>query len=123
MFKLAPPDQTYSRKVEVNVPQEDGSIEQMDFTACFKLTPRSGKEMGLLDDEDFLAEVLVGWEGIQDAEGKPVPFSMENLKMLANLGFFSRAIGRAYRELDSGQPEKNSGTLPPDGPAAGQTIR
>jgi hypothetical protein len=54
------------------------------------------------DDRDFLRDSLVGWDGLVDDDGKPVPFSQGTRDALIGLSFVQDALGRAVMEAMRG---------------------
>ena len=109
--------QTYAWPVKIKMPQ-GGQWENHGFTATFQRIPAAKIQewMKNLADEDqkpeerydyentVISEVLVGWEGVQDAEGTPVPFSDETRRMLVEIVEVRKAIFEAF--FDSGLGKK-----------------
>jgi hypothetical protein len=113
MFKLDPsPSYTWP----VTVPQltEDGKANTAEFTARFKRLPQSEidgilkrTQAGELSDEALAEMILVGWDGVQDANGQPLPVSPETRKTLLDVVPVRPAVIRAWFESVSGAPRKN----------------
>lgn len=95
---------TFKWPVEVSEPSEDrpGEFDKSEFTAVFKRVKFSeleslGEESGL----PLLKKVLVGWEGVEDEEGKPVPFSSKELESFADDVDWLKAVLTAYTKTYS----------------------
>ena len=71
------------------------------------------------NDLVFLRKVLVGWDGVEAANGKPLEFSDKNLKVLEDIGYWKRAVVAAYMRWCNAVPAKNSDRPPADGLADG----
>lgn len=108
MFKLCPVPE-FTADVPLTRPGEPQPVTvRMRFRhksrKAFKawLASASGRE-----DADYLLEVLVGWEGLGDAEGQPLEFSRDALAQLLDLFPASgqeifQAYGRALHESRTG---------------------
>lgn len=104
--------------VTVRYPGAD-AMSEAGFTARFKLVEED--ELFLRDREDLppaerviadrerTAERLVGWSGIQTADGTPLPFSPENRDRLLRQRPIREAVTRAYIDavILGGMREKN----------------
>jgi len=51
--------------------------------------------------------VLVGWSGINDDEGKEIPFSQKGLDELLEVPFLAIAVLKAYMDSIKGAKRKN----------------
>jgi len=114
MFKLADENTTYDYPVTVRVPAAGGRAQEQTFTAHFRLiTADEMKDIQAADggDEAFFKRVLAGWDGIQDANGKPLAYNDKNLRRLAQINYFAVAVGQAYSNFAIGLPAKNA--VPP----------
>ena len=110
MFKLASPQQTYQRIVQVPQPQPDGTTRALSFTAQFLLLRQSELRALLtpdVADVDFCRRVLVGWTGIEDPDGAPLAFSDEALLQLCDIPYWVRAVVDDYLAFQRGEPAKN----------------
>lgn len=98
---------TYKWPVTVEIP-DDGRFEKQTFNAIFKRLGRS-KFTDLVDkgDIELLEAVMDAWEGIEDEEGKPVPFTAATRKEFFDDPFFCRGVVKAYLESLEGAPAKN----------------
>ncbi len=90
----------FTAEVKVLVPSV-GEPQEQSFTARFRAL--SLDELPTLtgswaddDARSFLHRVLVGWEGIVDDGGKPVPFSDEACDALIATPWAVTPLGRAY---------------------------
>lgn len=88
----------WSSVVTVEIPGA-GDTPAQEFAAEFVAVPSSilaeWTEEGTSDDE-ILSQVLVGWSGIVDEEGNPVPFSAETRDQVVGFSFIRAAIARQY---------------------------
>lgn len=81
MFKVATTP-TYVWPVKVDIPVDGGKTEKHTFDAQFKRLEQAEIDRlvdGLADrtinDEAAVRAVIIGWEGVFDGEGSPIPFS------------------------------------------------
>jgi hypothetical protein len=102
MFVLKQSD-SYSWPVSFEVPVDGGRHERQTFDGIFKRLPQSRiREIGKLVDEgeildsSMATEVLVGWSGVTDADGKEIPFSQKALAQLLDVPLLATAIVVAY---------------------------
>ena len=105
---------TYSWPVTFDIPIDGGRHERQTFDGEFKRLPQSRiREIGkLIEDGETLdsaiaAEVLVGWSGVTDADGKDVPFSQKALEQLLDVPLLATAIVMAYFASLQGAKRKN----------------
>ena len=94
---------------------ENGTRKEQSFDAQFKQLPQTrineiqvlvqkrvksiqeGKEdTSGITDQSIANEVLVGWEGIEDGEGVPVPFSNKTKKQILDIPMLCSAIIESY---------------------------
>jgi len=94
---------------------ENGTRKEQSFDAQFKQLPQTrineiqvlvqkrvksiqeGKEdTSGITDQSIANEVLVGWEGIEDGEGVPVPFSNKTKKQILDIPMLASAIIESY---------------------------
>ena len=89
--------------VKVEEPADGGTFDTSTFTAVFKRLPRSKFEK-LADrgELDLLQAIMVGWEEIQDENGKAVAFTQVILKEFADDTHWIRAVISAYTEMYKG---------------------
>ena len=94
---------------------ENGTRKEQSFDAQFKQLPQTrineiqvlvlkrvkaiqeGEEdTSGITDQSIANEVLVGWEGIEDGEGAPVPFSNKTKKQILDIPMLASAIIESY---------------------------
>jgi len=90
---------TFKWPVEVTEPSEErpGEFDKCEFTAVFKRVKMS--EISKLSEDEgsgLLKKVLVGWEGIQDENGKDVPFSTKELEEFCEDIDWLKAVLNSY---------------------------
>jgi hypothetical protein len=110
MFRIQP-EPTFACKVPLSVPGKPAPLE-VDFTFHYKnkdqlaawVQDATGK-----DDATLLGELIEGWDGMVDAKGNPVHYSITALHTLIYSYWAARdEITRAYmRELKESKT-KNS---------------
>lgn len=95
---------TFKWPVKVEEPADGGVFETSTFDAVFKRVTKSFFQKVAAKDNDLalLNSILVGWEGIEDEEGKPIPFSFAAMKELADDTFWTRGVLQAYVETFEG---------------------
>ena len=72
---------TFKWPVTVEEPADGGVFYDSSFDAVFKRVPRSEfQKLADKGDLDLLKAVMTGWEGIEDEDGKPLPFSQAAMK-------------------------------------------
>ena len=109
---------SYSRPVPFDVAvdgDEETGFEEQQITIRFKDMPRSWLSAtvekinaGEISDEEICREVIEGWEGVEDVNGKPVPFTAEGLdELLEKRNFPGAAVGVFFDSL-RGRKVKNS---------------
>ena len=105
---------SYSWEVSFFQP-ENGERKKQSFDALFKRLPQTrineiqvlvqkrvkaiqeGEEdQSGITDQSIADEVLVGWDGIEDGEGNPVPFSNKSKKQVLEVPMLASAIIEAY---------------------------
>ena len=106
---------------------ENGTRKEQSFDAQFKQLPQTrineiqvlvqkrvksiqeGEEdTSGITDQSIANEVLVGWEGIEDGEGAPVPFSNKTKKQILDIPMLASAIIESYFDSLVKAKEKNS---------------
>jgi hypothetical protein len=102
----------FSAQVKVLVPTDRGQVEH-SFTARFRALTRS-EEAGYnafdaASTDDFLRKIVVGWDGLQDEDGKPLEFSDEAVSTLIDLHYVRMAIVQAYTTMISGAKNPKRG--------------
>ena len=92
--------------VKVNAPAEDG-IEVQSFRAKFLILPEAERQAIADDPREALRQVWLGWEGIEDIDGKPVPFSEKAREQLMGYSYITLGVAEAYRRATAGIETKN----------------
>lgn len=108
--------QSYAWPVKVKVPN-NGKWDTHTFVATFaRLAPLDAQERlkDLADAElppeeryqrenEFMEEVLLGWEGIKDEDGVPIAFGAETRATVLDVPEVRRALFDAYFESAIGK--------------------
>jgi hypothetical protein len=105
---------TFKSPVEFNLPGDGEPIVAV-FVAEFKRLPQSRIDAIVtrtekITDDALVREVLDGWDDeIKDAEGKPLPFTPENLDRVLEVNGVRKALAAAFvrDSLDAGSLVKN----------------
>ena len=124
-FVLKQPD-SYTWPVSIKLPANGGKRERQTFDAEFKRLPQSrineiqrevqqrvkanekGEDTGEgVSDQSIADEILVGWDGIVDGDGEPVPFSNAVKAQLLDVPTMAGALVSAYFESLVEQKRKN----------------
>ena len=90
---------TFKWPVEVKEPSETeaGKFDTHKFIAIFNRVARSViVKMADEDELTLLNLVLAGWEGIDDEDGKPLPFNSKNVAELADDPYWIKGVINAY---------------------------
>lgn len=110
---------TYSWPVTFDIPVDGGRHERQTFDGEFKRLPQSKvaplvAELQRFDDvgdierlTELAAEVLVGWAGVNDDNGKEIPFSQKALEQALEVPLLSVAILKSYMDSIKGAKRKN----------------
>ncbi|MHB1098251.1 MAG: hypothetical protein ACYCZR_01735 [Burkholderiales bacterium] len=95
MFRIAL-EPTYTIPVEIDIP---GKSPKPSFDATFRRLSKS-EYQGLMESNpnpsELAREVLVGWRGVVDGEGREIPFSAEALDALLDILPVADSIFLAY---------------------------
>lgn len=111
---------TYRWPVKVSRPSKDkpGEFDEFTFTAHFLAMPREKAEAYTkeltadlsrpateqkLDSDELLLRVLVGWDEVNDMDGKPLPFSEEARAKMLRFAWNRLGLYAAWRA--SNNPE------------------
>ncbi len=108
---------SYTWPVSIKLPANGGKRERQTFDAEFKRLPQSRineiqREVQLrikatergedvpdgVSDQSIADEILVGWDGIIDGDGEPVPFSQASKAMLLDVPMMAPALINAFFE-------------------------
>lgn len=123
-FRITSTDKPIAWPIKVKLPIDGGGYTEVQFTGLFKRLGMSEYDLimnahkVLVDTETAneanaitFSKLLDGWSDVQDTEGKPLPFSLESLKMVLSspdYSPFSIAIWNASNEIQFGiTREKN----------------
>ncbi len=115
---------TYSWPVRISLPVDGGRREQHTFDAEFKRLPqtrvneiiqqvrdqergRRDSEELLVQDTDVAREVMAGWSGVVDDDGKNVPFSESSLNQLLEIPTVASQIVEAFFKSNADARKKN----------------
>ncbi|AVG17776.1 hypothetical protein CFN79_18950 [Chromobacterium vaccinii] len=110
--------------VKVQLPTDGGQTSEHEFLGLFNRLPPADviamAEEGVTEQANFpdmlrnnvskFSRLLIGWEGVIDGDGKPLPFSLDLLRQLVtgpDGAAFSRGIWEAINDLTYGVREKN----------------
>jgi len=107
MFRMVSNDAPIKWPVTIHTPVDGGESVKSEITAHFMLLPLS-EAADLVGDQAFLESILVGWDGVQDEAGNPLPFTAENRDRLCEISYVKSGILAAYFECSSGAARKNS---------------
>jgi hypothetical protein len=105
---------SYKWPVTVDVPVDGGKHERVTFDVEFKdITQSRLQEMaeesaeGNMSDVDIAREVMIGWAGVTDEDGKELPYSITKRDELLDVPLVASAIAGAYLESKQGAKRKN----------------
>ena len=108
MFKVVTTPEVVEWPVKVQIARNGGKHIQAIFTAKFKRLKKSEVEKLSDDDDAFLDDVLVSWDGVADEDGTPLEFNSENRDTLLDLIHVRTALAQAYFDMLAGAKRKNS---------------
>ena len=97
---IARPDYSYPVKVAV-LAAENGAVLEHTFNACFKRFSQAEIDdikANIKTDADIVRKVMIGWDGIGDADGTPLAFNAENLERLLADNGMAFALCKAWYE-------------------------
>jgi hypothetical protein len=104
---------SYKWSVKVKVPVDGGRFDEHTFDAVFKRLPQSRIEemRSSVAGEEYTPkaiaqEIVVGWSGVQDANGD-IPFSEDALKTVLELPGVAASIVIAFFDSINGITRKN----------------
>lgn len=113
---------TYKWPIPLVLPTDGGRREKHTFDGEFRRLPQSRinevirlarlQERGKVDDEelqdgDLAREVLAGWSGVTDDDGKEIPFSETALGQLLEIPTVAGQIIRAWFDSIEVAKKKN----------------
>lgn len=95
------------REFEIPVSVQVPGAGRQEFTAKFVDLPES-KLNELTDDAgSLMEEVLVGWSGIEDKDGKPIPFERRFVDAVLDFAYVKTALYDAYFDAVAGRSSGN----------------
>ena len=109
----------YSWPVSFDVPTDGGRHERQTFDGEFKRLPQSRvgpmvAELQQIEDltdleriTEIAKEILIGWSGIVDNEGKEIPYSEKALVQLLEVPLLAVSIIKYYMDSIKGAKLKN----------------
>lgn len=106
MFVLAEKP-TFRWPVRVRAPA-DQRHEEAGFVAHFAVLPASRLADATVPARELMREALIGWEGVVDPAGLPVPFSERARDALLELPFAVAALAAAYADALAGAAERKN---------------
>lgn len=121
MFRL---DQSakYRWPVKGELVAEDGNQQSYEFHVHFRRVGMAEVEEMVkatqdssMTDRQIVEELVVGWEGVLDADEHEMPFSSESLAILCDIVRVRAAIVRAWFDSLREGPAKNSEAPPSPG--------
>lgn len=105
---------TYTWPIAFDLPVDGGRMQRQTFDGEFRRLSQSriteiGNQIKTeeITDAALAAEVLTGWNGVTDDDGKEVPFSQKALEQLLDVPMLAAAIALAYFESLQGAKRKN----------------
>jgi hypothetical protein len=105
---------TYSWPVSVEFPIDGGKTDRQTFDAEFKRMTqtrineiRELIEKNQTSDTELAREVLVGWEGVNDANNDAVPFTERSRDQLLDVPLVAGAVVMAWLGSLTGIKRKN----------------
>lgn len=106
---IARPDYFYPVRVAV-LAEENGAVLEHTFDAQFKRFSQQEIDdikANIKTDADIVRKAMIGWRGVEGADGSPLPFNAENLdRLLADNGM-AFALCKAWYESLTKELVKN----------------
>jgi hypothetical protein len=125
MFLIKQPS-SYKWPISFGIPMGEGETAEQSFTGEFKRLSSDAAaalgmevqqfyraaEVGFIPDDlrtpnQLAKEVLIGWEGVKDANGDEVPFNAKNLAEALKIHGCASGILSAWRDSLAGGRRKN----------------
>lgn len=108
MSFIAKKVKTFKWPVTIEEPSDGGTFDTSTFDATFKRIGRSAfTKLSEKSEYELLKAVIVGWDGIDDEAGKPIPFSLDGLKEFCDDPYWIRGVLKAYTETFEGAKAGN----------------
>lgn len=99
---------TFKWPVTVEEPADGGTFDSSTFDITFKRLGR--KEFSALSEKGdliLLKAIVLDWDGINDEDGKAVPFAIDTLKEFSDDPYWIRGVLKAYTETFDGARQGN----------------
>jgi len=93
-------------KVDVKTPTVNG-LETQSFEARFLVLPSEERKALMEDPKEALQVIWLGWDGIQDIDKKPIPFSERVRRDFLEYDYIVMAVSQAYSRVTMGIEAKN----------------
>lgn len=113
MFKLEQSN-SFLWPVKISYPIDGGRSEEESFDVEFKRLPQSRLDAipkdianGDLTDKKLVREIVVGWKGVVNNDGKEVPFTASTLEVALENSGVASAIVNAWFESQADGKRKN----------------
>lgn len=108
MFKLINENPIVTWPVTIAIPADQGKVLKAKCKLTFELIDDDEfSELAAMGDDVLLQRVVSGWQDVGDEDGKPLPFSEENLRRFSKRAYVRRSIFAAYQKANTGTAEKN----------------
>src|SRR5690242_7235122 len=95
-------DLTFSRRVDIKIPTESGTVRTESFTAIFRLASSDeSDDLAKLNEKDFCKSVMIGWKDVIDPVTKEqIPYSEDarDLLLAFPAAMAASPIAKAYVE-------------------------
>lgn len=117
---------TYSWPVSFEIPVDGGRHEKQTFDAELKRLPQSRiveiqeavqkrlvaiqrdeEAEDMITDHEIANEILIGWNGVNDEDASPIPFSEKSKAQLLDVPTVTAAIVTAFFNSLQGAKRKN----------------
>lgn len=96
------------REFETTVSVQVPGAGRQQFTAKFIDLPESKlQELTADDASSLIREVLAGWSGIEDKNGKPIPFEPQFVDAVLDFGYVKSGLYDAYFDAVAGRSSGN----------------
>lgn len=99
---------TFKWPVTIEEPADGGTFDSSTFDITFKRLGR--KDFSALSEKGdliLLKAIVLDWDGINDEDGKAVPFSIDTLKEFSDDPYWIRGVLKAYTETFDGARQGN----------------
>jgi len=113
MFKIDT-SETYKHPVNVRMIDTNGKQIKQSFTAVFHRLPQhqiddlsKAVSDGSINDDQFVDEILAGWEGVVDQNGDAVAFNDVTKSMILDINPVRSCIINAWGDSLAGIATKN----------------